>query len=97
MFCARGIGADEVLGLAAIQLNVVVATAVLCVPLIWSLGTSIARLRDPALHESNPRTSESTDAARRLFLARSSFAIASLSLGGMIAVAMPALFFDTCY
>lgn len=94
--CARGVGSEEVFGLAAIQANVVAATVVLAPLLLLSLGTAIARLRDPALRESNPDTSESTEAAERLFLARATFAISALSLVAMAAVASPALFFTTC-
>jgi hypothetical protein len=96
VFCARGIGGEEVLGLAAIQLNIVVATALMGTLLVYSLLTSIARLRDPELHEVDQDRSESTDNAQRLFLARSTFAIAAVSLVSMVWIATPVFFFDTC-
>lgn len=96
VLCAAGLGADTFLGLAAIQWNIIVATAVLGAILLASLVTAAGRLRSPELGEQDPDMSDNSLAAQRLFLARSTLAIAAVSLLAMGYVAMPALFFATC-
>ncbi len=96
VLCARGVGADTVLGLAAIQWNIVIATALLGAVLLGSLLTAAGRLRSADLRERDPDMSDNTPAAQRLFLARATFAIAAVSLLAMVYVAMPAIFFTGC-
>ena len=96
VLCAGGVGGDVALGLAAIQWNILAATLVLGAVLLGSLLTAIARLRAPDLGEKDADMSDDSLAAQRLFLARSTAAIALVSLLAMAYVAMPAFFFDTC-
>ena len=96
LLCARGVGGETALGLAAIQWNIVLATVLLGALLLGSLLTAAGRLRSADLGERDADMSDDTLPAQRLFLARSTFAIAAVSLLAMIYVAMPALFFDTC-
>lgn len=96
VLCARGFGTESVAGLAAIQVNIIGATVVFGALLLWSLLTALARLRSHDVSESNAEASDDSLAAQRLFLARSTAAIAALSLLAMAYVALPALYFATC-
>lgn len=96
VLCARLVGSEEWLGLALIQWNIVVATVVMGAILIWSVLTSLKRLRERENPDRNPDTSAPTENEQRLFLARSTFAIGVVSLVSMVWVAMPVFFFAEC-